>query len=339
MKRFFSVILTAAVLCAALTGCGGSGSGGGSSASGGSSAGTGGSAAAADWPKSNIKIICPYTAGGGADLMARTVAPQLADMLGVSVTVENNTGGSGAVAMNLLASSKADGYTLVLTTVGAATLTPNSSDVGYTDAEFAPISQVSSVPNVFCVHKDLGVSTWEEYLALAEEKGNLTYGTSGAGLTQNVQVERMLAERDQTGLITHIPFDGGAASVTALLGQQVDATVNIVSECKPYIEDGTFIPLFVTEKSDDLPDVPTTADLGYEVQGGVWYGFAAPAGTDQAIIDRLDDCFAEIMQMDEVIETYENLGCPVVYLDSEDFTTQWKNDFQSNKEALAALNG
>lgn len=344
MKRLLSGILTAAMTLTLLAGCGGGSSSGAAASKPAESSKPAASASAPaetklDWPKNNIKIICPYSAGGSTDLMARTVAEQLADKLGVAVTVENDTGGSGAVGMNLLASSKADGYTIIITSVGASTLTPNSSDVGYSDAEFAPICKISDIPNVFCVHKNLGVSSWEEFLALAEQKGNLTYGTSGAGLTQNVQAERMLAEKNQTGLITHIPFDGGSAAATALLGEQVDALMAVQGECIPNIKEGNFVPLFATSECADLPDVPTTEELGYKVKGGVWYGFAAPAGTDQAIVDLLDETIGEILQQDDVIEAFTNLNCPIVYSNNKDFADQWHSDFAANKEALAALNG
>ena len=334
MKKLSLFIVLLLISMTLLGGCGGSGD----SAAGQNS---GEQATELDWPKGNIKIIVPYSAGGGTDLMARTISPYLADILGTSVVVENLTGGSGAVAMNALANSAPDGYTLILTSIGASTLTPNSSDVGYTNKEFAPIAQISDVPNVFCVNKNLGISTWEEYLALAKSKGNITYGSSGAGLTQNIQTESLLAEKNQSGLITHIPFDGGSASMTALLGEQVDATVNIVSECLPYINDGTFIPLWVSspERDPDLPDTPTALELGYtSVNGGVWYGIAAPAGTNDAIIQKIDATVAETLRNQDVIDTFTNLGTPIDYMNSADFTGKWMENYDTNKAILESIN-
>ncbi len=293
---------------------------------------------AAGWPKSTIKIIVPYTAGGGADLMSRALAPELSKILGVSVVVEDVPGGGGGIAMAKLMRSKPDGYTIIHTTVGAATLTPNSSDVGYTDKEFAPIAQVADVPNVIAVHKDSGIKTLKELFEKAE-KENLTYSTSGAGLTQNVQMEALFLSINKPGLLTHVPFGGGSQAMAALLGKQVDCGVAIVPEPLPHIQNGTFTALAITSSERDpaLPDVPTMKELGYSLEGGVWYGFAAPAKTPGDVIARLEAAFAQAAKEPAIIETFRKLGNPVRFLGSKEFAAKWKNDFETNKKVLEAM--
>lgn len=297
------------------------------------------SAAADNWPKSTIKIIVPFSAGGGADLMARALAPELSKHLGVAVVVENTPGGGGALAMARLARAKPDGYTIIHTTIGPATLTPNSSDVGYTNKEFAPIAQVADVPNVIAVHKDSGCKSLKELFEKAETM-NLTYGTSGAGLTQNVQMEALFFSINKPALLTHVPFNGGSQAVANLLGQQVDCAVAIVPEPLPHIQNGTFIGLGITsaERDPALPDVPTLKEQGYDISGGVWYGFAAPAKTPADVIAKLEAAFAEVTKNPVIIEAFNKLGNPVQFLNSKDFTGKWMSAFETNRKVLAQMN-
>ena len=137
-----------------------------------------------DWPKKTITVICPYSAGGGTDLMSRAVADELAKRLGVSVVVDDKPGGSGSIGMQLLAASKNDGYTLILTACGACTLSPWLNDVTYTDESFAPICQVSASPSFICVRKDSGITTFDELVEKAKANpGTITAccsdGTAG----------------------------------------------------------------------------------------------------------------------------------------------------------------
>ena len=290
-----------------------------------------------DWPKEPIKIICPYTAGGGSDLMSRIVADQLSQMLGVAVYVEDLPGGSGAVGMSSLATSEPDGYTIGMAALGACTITPIMSETGYDNTSFAPISQVTMVPNCFVISSELGISTWEELLEYAETNGPIQYGCSGASAPQYINMVNLTGSIGKQDLFTLIPFEGGAASVTALLGNQIDASVNIISEPYPYVEDGTFTALWVTEATDYMPDVPTTEELGMDGGFGLWYGFAAPAGTDERILDKLDACISEIMEMDTVKEQFDNIGQPAVYADRETFTATWQQSWEENSATLDEL--
>lgn len=297
------------------------------------------SAAANAWPGSTIKILVPFSAGGGADLMARALAPEMSKFLGVAVVVENAPGGGGALAMAKLANSKPDGYTIIHTTIGPATLTPNSSDVGYTNKEFAPIAQVADVPNVIAAHKDSGFTSLKDMLKKAETE-NLTYGTSGAGLTQNVQMEALFLGLNKPGLMTHVPFNGGSQAVAALLGKQVTAAVAIVPEPLPHIQNGAFVGLGITsaERDPSLPNVPTLKEQGYDLVGGVWYGFAAPAKTPAPVIARLEAALAEATRQPAIQEVFKKLGNPVQFLNTKDFTEKWMRSFESNKKVLTQMN-
>lgn len=294
-----------------------------------------------DWPKKTITIICPYSAGGGSDLMSRAVGEELAERLGVSVVVEDNPGGSGSVGMQLLAAAKNDGYTLILTACGACTLSPWLNDVTYTDESFAPICQISASPSFICVRKDSGITTFDELLEKAKANPDtITVGTSGAGSSHHIGLAALgLGLADNANLFKHIAYGGGAEAVTNLLGGHVDATATIWSEVAAYIESGDFVPLLCngSETPDFAGDIPCAADYNVSSDGGTWYAFAAPAGTDQAIIDLLEAEILDIMSTEKMQETFENLGNPVVPLAEEDIAAKWSEGYKNAEVTLKAI--
>lgn len=293
-----------------------------------------------DWPKKTITIICPYSAGGGSDLMSRAVADELAKRLGVSVVVDDKPGGSGSIGMQLLAASKNDGYTLILTACGACTLSPWLNDVTYTDESFAPICQVSASPSFICVRKDSGITTFDELVEKAKANpGTITVGSSGAGSSHHIGLAALgLGLADDANLFQHIAY-GGAEAVTNLLGGHVDATATIWSEVSAYIESGDFIPLFCNgpETPDFAGDLPCAADYDLTSDGGTWYAFAAPAGTDQAIVDLLETTILDIMAQPETVQTFENLGNPVVLLGQKEIAEKWSSGYKNAETTLKAI--
>lgn len=294
-----------------------------------------------DWPKKTITVICPYSAGGGSDLMSRAVADELSKRLGVSVVVDDKPGGSGSIGMQLLAASKNDGYTLILTACGACTLSPWLNDVTYTDESFAPICQVSASPSFICVRKDSGITTFDELVEKAKANpGTITVGTSGAGSSHHIGLAALgLGLADNANLFQHIAYGGGAEAVTNLLGGHVDATATIWSEVSAYIESGDFIPLFCNgpETPDFAGDLPCAADYNLTSDGGTWYAFAAPAGTDQAIVDLLETTILDIMAQPETVQTFENLGNPVVLLGQKEISEKWSSGYKNAETTLKAI--
>ena len=294
-----------------------------------------------DWPKKTITIICPYSAGGGSDLMSRAVADELSKRLGVSVVVDDKPGGSGSIGMQLLAASKNDGYTLILTACGACTLSPWLNDVTYTDESFAPLCQVSASPSFICVRKDSGITTFDELVEKAKANpGTITVGSSGAGSSHHIGLAALgLGLADDANLFQHIAYGGGAEAVTNLLGGHVDATATIWSEVSAYVESGDFIPLFCNgpETPDFAGDLPCAADYNLTSDGGTWYAFAAPAGTDQAIVDLLETTILEIMAQPETVQTFENLGNPVVLLGQKEIAEKWSSGYKNAETTLKAI--
>lgn len=322
MKKALSLMLVVVMAAAMLVGC------------------SSGGKEEAQYPTETITLLVPFSAGGGADLMARALQPALQEALGVSVVVENKTGANGGIAMAELAKAKADGYTIILTSTGPSTIGPNISDMGYTNESFAPIAQLTDLPTGLAVHKSSGITNLDEFFAAAEKKsGAMTYGSSGAGSTHNLAVEGLLLSMDKVGLLTHVSFEGGSQAVTALLGQQADASANILTELLPYAEtDFNIIGIASGERSSIDPDIPTFKEQGYDTEQSTWYGIAAPAGTPEEVIALLDTTIKNALEDPKMIETFEvNLKTPIQYMDHTAFAQKWNNAYENNAELVEVL--
>lgn len=291
------------------------------------------------YPERSIDVIIPYASGGSADLQARIVTDYLHKEFGETVNVVAKGGGAGSTGMNFVKGAKPDGYTIILTAVGPSTLTPNADNVGYKVMEdFAPISQITEAPYGIAVNTSLGVDTLEELFELAKEE-SLTYGTTGTGLHQHVVTAAMLQDLEGVNM-EHVPFDGGAEAVSALLGNHVTATVNTISELLPHEESGSIKILAVTsdDRLGELAEVPTFKELGYDlISNGAWFGFMAPKDTPQEIISILDDAIEASLNDEEVIKKFQNAELPIKYLDHKEFEEKVIEEDKNNAEVLEAL--
>ncbi|MDW7661883.1 MAG: tripartite tricarboxylate transporter substrate binding protein [Bacillota bacterium] len=293
-----------------------------------------------DYPTRNITVLVPFSAGGSTDLLARIITDPLSQNLGAPMVVDNRPGGGGAIAMNALAAAAPDGYTIALTSLGPAMLTPNQGDVGYSDEEFAPITQVSFLPSMLFIGADKGFTTLAELVEAAEEDfGAMTYSTSGAGGTGHVACELFLAELGKPGLFNMVPFDSGTEATTAVLGGHIDFSFGDAGDTADYIADGTLIALAIASEERDpmFPDVPTFRELGYDVIIGPWWGFAAPAGTPEEILAILDEGIREVIEDPEVAEQMIRINNPVVYRNTAEFTAKWHEDFEMYRTIIAEI--
>ena len=295
-----------------------------------------------DYPKRPISLVIPYAAGGSADIQARLIGESLQKQLGQAVNVVSRAGGAGATGMNSVKSSKADGYTIILTAVGPSTLTPNANAVGYNVTEdFYPIAQISEAPYGLAVNGESNVQSLEELLEFADKNaGKATYGTTGAGLHQHIVMSDFLNQIQDVDM-EHIPFEGGAEAVSALLGNHVTASMNTISEIIPHQESGGLRIIAVTadERLKDLPDVPTFKELGYQLVGqGAWFGFMAPKDTPEEIVNLLDESIKKALEDEAVKTQFDNAGLPIKYLDSSQFTEKVKEENEKNAKVIQSLN-
>ncbi len=253
-----------------------------------------------DWPVKPIRIVVPFAPGGNTDVVTRMTAQGLQPLLGQSMIVENRSGAGGVIAMEYVAKSAPDGYTLLMSSTGPHVISPSLvAKLPYDPIkDIAPISNVSSNALVLMVHPSLPVRTAKELIALARRMpGQLSYGSAGVGGTTHLSGE-MFGSMAGVKLV-HVPFRGGAPATAAALGGEVAMTFANLSDALPQIKAGKLRPLGVTSatRQPQLPDLPTIGEAalpGYEVI--VWNGLIAPGATSPEIINRLASAVQKVVR-------------------------------------------
>lgn len=268
--------------------------------------GGGAAPAAGEYPTESIRLLVPYGAGGPTDLTSRAYGAHLEQRLGTPVVVENQPGGSGALATQALIAAEPDGHTLALVTAGTMVLTPLANDIGYSVEDITPLGVMSEVPSVLAVGADSPHPDADALFAAARERpGTLTVAVPGATTPQGIELRRL---RDEYGVeVTVVPFDGNAEMTTALLGANVDAIlINASQDVVENIDAGGFVPLAVSsaERLDWLPDLPTLAESGFPelTLSGSTFGLAAPAGLPPEIAERIESAMRTAHGDPEVVE-------------------------------------
>ena len=264
------------------------------------------------YPSRGITIIVPFTAAGATDILARIVAQKLSEKFDKSVVVENRPGAGGNIGTALVAKSPPDGYTLVMATIGTHAINSSLYKSMPYDAirDFTPLTRVAMVPNVLVVNKDAPYNTVQELIAYGKANpGKLTFGSSGNGTTLHLSGELF---KLRTGVqMTHIPYKGSTPAIADLMGGQISMVFDNMPSVIQHIKGGRLKALGVTSstRNAQLPDVPTIEESGvpgYEVWS--WFGLLAPAGTPDAVIERLNREIVAIIRQPEVNTRILELG-------------------------------
>ena len=265
-------------------------------------------ALAAAWPERPITIVVPAAAGGTTDIAARVLAEKMGKDLGTSVVVENKGGGGGSIGTAQVARSRPDGYTLLMGNIGPVAINFSLyKQLSYKESDLRGITNVISVPNILVVHADSPVRSVRELVELARTR-RLNVSTSGVGQSPHMSSEMF---RQKAGIeVTLVPFPGAAPAVTALLGQQVDYMIDNLPSSMPHIRSGKFRALAITSatRSAQLPEVPTMTEAGVPMQVTAWFGLLAPAGTPDAVVERIQQSARRAMQTAEVRQRFADLG-------------------------------
>lgn len=267
------------------------------------------SAIAADYPNKPISLVVGFPPGGGADVLARTIAPRLAEELGQPVVVENKPGASGIIATGATARAPADGYHLYLATPGSLTILPNLQEVPYDPAKFSAISLLVTMPNILVTGANSGIESVQDLIAKTKASGNgLAYASGGNGTIGQMAGEQfnMLA-----GIkMMHVPYRGTTPALTDVMAGIVPATFSDPST-KNLVEGGKLRALAVTDtkRSPLFPGVPTMEEAGvpgYKLVN--WYGLIGPEGMPADVVKRLNDVMVKVMAEPAVIEKLGNTG-------------------------------
>jgi tripartite-type tricarboxylate transporter receptor subunit TctC len=250
-----------------------------------------GNVLAQGYPAKSVKIVVPSAPGGTIDFVARLVAQRLTESLGQAFIVDNRAGASGNIGADSVAKSPPDGYTLLMSSTAMLAANPAVyPQLPYKPLkDFAPITLIAIQPNILVVNPALPARTVAELIALAKAKpGALNYGSGGIGNSQHMAAELL---RSYTHVdITHVPYKGGSAAVTDLVGGRIDLMIEPIPSTIAHLKSGRLRALAVTtrERLDLYPDVPTLREAGlpdYEYLG--WIGLVAPAGTPPEIVNML----------------------------------------------------
>lgn len=274
-----------------------------------------GFAGAETFPTRPITMIVSFPAGGGADVMARLVAPKMGEALGQSIVIENRAGAAGQVAAGAVARAQPDGYTILL---DAASFVINQGlypRLPYDpDKAFQPIGVIASFPHVLVVSPGFSAATLADLIRLAKERpGQLNYASSGIGSAQHLAAASFV---QRAGIaMNHVPYRGGAPAMNDVMGGHIPMFLANIASGLGNITGGKLRPLAIadTKRSAALPDVATLDELG--VRGGAvyeWNGVFVPAGTPPAVVARLEAALDAALRAPEVRSRIESLGGEVV---------------------------
>ena len=243
------------------------------------------------WPMRAVTMIVPFPPGGGTDTGARILAEQLGKRWGQTVVVENKGGAAGQIGADLVAKSKADGYTLLMGNIGTQAINPALyAKLPYdADKAFAPIALVAELPLAMMVNPNVPAKTAKEFIALAKSQpGKLSYSSSGAGGAPHLAAE-MFKDQTQT-FILHVPYRGGGPALSDLLAGHVQLSFMTVLEASGHIKSGKLRALAVTgaTRVGAFPEVPTLAETALPGFNSIsWIGLLAPAGTPKDVVDKI----------------------------------------------------
>ena len=274
------------------------------------------------YPDRPIKIYHGFAAGGGADLLLRTLLPQLSENLGQQVVVEYRPGAGGNIAMEAVARAAPDGYTLLMGTPGLAINPSLYANLPFDPLkDFAPVSLIGTVQNVLIVNPAFAAKDVRELIELAKANpGKLNFASSGTGTSLHLAGELF---KVSTGVdIVHIPYKGGAQAMTDVISGQAEMMWNVLPSALPQIKAGTVRALAVTGKvrSDSLPDVPTMREAGVPDYTAItWNGILAPANTPKAIIAKLNDAIVKALRTPEMKGKYAAIGQDLAWSTPEEF--------------------
>lgn len=267
---------------------------------------TAAAAVAQGYPAKPIRLILGFPPGGSNDVVARIVAPRLGELLGTQVVVENRPGANATIATEYVARAAPDGYTIMLGSASPLAISPFTySKLGYdTPRDFVGIGQIALTPELCAVHPSVPARSLKELVALARTRpGKLNFASSGNGGMPHLALElfKSLAKID----LQHVPYKGAGPAAVDLIGGHVDGMIIDFPALYPHVKAGKLRPLFLAaeKRIGLLPDVPTSAEVGYPSLIAVnWFAIVAPIKTPRAVVDRLHAGFAKTMATPEVKE-------------------------------------
>lgn len=271
--------------------------------------------AATDYPNRPITLVVPYPPGGPNDIIARTLSPEMSQVLGRPIVVENRPGAGGNIATGIVARAPADGYTVLLPGIPYAVNPAIFDKVPYTFADFRPVAVVARGALVLVAHPSLGIKSTAELVAAAKAKaGQIPYASGGIGTSPHLAGE--LFKRMAGVDLLHVPYKGTAEFMSDLLGGRTPVAFVSPLVIRPHVEAGRVVALGVTSLQPlrGMENVPTIAQsglAGYEMYG--WYALMVPAGTPADVIEKLSGAASSALKSRTVQEKLPSLGLELIH--------------------------
>ena len=295
-------------------------------------------ARAQTWPDKPVKVIVPFAAGGGTDIVARPWADALSKAFGQQFVVENRGGASGLIGTEAAAKSPGDGYTFLVTGATTTIAIPLMRKVNYDHNSLMPVARVGDILCGHVIHTAVGPKTLPELIDYAKKNpGKLAFGSSGNGTTPHLRFE---AFKWKTGLdILHVPYRGGADSLTDLLANNVQLMNEPVT--LPHVKAGKLHMFAVNhgQRMADFPDVPTLTEAGYPgIDVPLWFTLWAPAGTSKELIQKLNTKMLEISKTDDMKAKLALAGAVPVLETPDQIEVFREKDRASLAELIKAAN-
>jgi tripartite-type tricarboxylate transporter receptor subunit TctC len=289
-------------------------------------------AGAQSYPSKPIRVIIPFVAGGSSDIVGRAIASKFQELLGQPGVVENKPGANGAIAAEFVAKADPDGYTILVGSIGVFSINAALfKDLRYNPVrDFAPVTLAVTTPNVLITKPGLAASSMKQVVEFAKKNpGKLSYCSSGTGSSDHLTAELL---NQVAGIsVVHVPYKGGAACQTDIMGGQVDMSFQNIGAVTNYIRGNRMKALAVTAKArhPQLSDVPTTAEAGFpDLVVTSWQAAAAPAKTPRDLLARLNDASVKALRSPDVRERMNQIGFDVVASTPEEFGRFMKEEVE-----------
>ncbi len=296
-------------------------------------------ATAEGYPRKPVRFIVPLAPGGGVDITTRTVGQKLTEAWGQTVVVDNRSGASGIIGLDLAAKAPADGYTVVVITTTHAGHPATQSALPYDlQRDFAAITQMTSQPYILVIHPSVPASSVKELIAVARSRpAGLTYGSSGAGGLSHLSGAQLAAIAGSN--LVHVPYKGGGPALADLIAGQINILFATPLESVPYIKANRIRALAVStaKRSKAMPDLPTLDEAGapgFEVSG--WYGVAAPAATPRDIILKINAAIVRVLRLPDIVERFARDGVETVGTTPEEFRAHLASEIAKWKRVAAS---
>jgi len=297
-------------------------------------------AAETDYPNKPITIVLPYATGGTADMLARLAAQGIQRALGQSVIVEAKPGAGGVLGTEFVARAAPDGYTLILTASGTMAVNPYVYNLRYKPLEdFKQVTVLVDLPFVVVTNNAFPARNLQEFIAYGKKNpGQITFGNAGLGTQQHLT--QLMFARAAGIQVNIVPYKGSSPATNDLLGGHIQAMLDNTGVQTPFIRDGKVRPLFVTnpERVAALPNVPTATEAGLPGFSAVaWFGLAAPAGTPDAIVEKIQQAVAKEYALPEIQQRLTNLAMIPRAATPQDTTAQVKKDLEAFGKIAKAI--